>query len=304
MKKVFLLLTTSALLYFSCSQKDTGLQSVLFKTPANDIVAMESNADNLVEAADYEADLFSLGEASLTNYSGLKSATMGMGGSYQNMFQNMFMNMQYFRFRYMNGVCPNVNLTTTNGGFPKTLTVDYGTGIQLANGRTLSGKITIVISGPASATGSTRSITYTDFSNGRITLSGTSTKTRMQDSIKKEFSTESNMTLTFKDSTTLTRSEKKVMTWLAGAKTEFNPADDSIQITGNIKVKNRKGDEYSKTITNPQIKTGECRYITRGTVEFKSGAVTFATLDYGNGECDDKATRTTKDGTKEILLGQ
>ena len=300
MKKLLLLiLAGTGTLYFSCSEKQTVLQNVSLQTPANDIVAMESNADNLVEAADYEADLFSLGEGSLTNYSStLKSAMMG--GNY---FQNMFQNMQNFRLRYRNGVCPNVSLETTNGGFPKTLTIDYGTGLELANGRTLSGKITVVISGPASKSGSTRSITYTGFSNGFINLSGTSTKTRTNDSIKREFSTQSNMTLTFQDSTTITRTEKKMMTWLAGEATEFNPADDSIQVTGEVTVKNRKGDEYAKTITSPLIKTGECRFITSGVIEFKAAGVKFATLDYGNGECDNLATRTTKDGTKEIILG-
>lgn len=293
------LLIISGLVWFSCSQKQAGLQDVTLKSPVGDVVALEGNIDNFVEAGDYEADLYSLSEASLTSYStGLKSATIGA-----NMFQNMFQNLANFKLRYKDGISPNVTLTTTNGGFPKTLVIDYGIGLTLANGRVLSGTITVNISGPSTTTGSTRTITYANFSNGNTSLSGVSTKTRLKDATNRVFSNSTNLTITLPDLTTMTRVESKTMTWLAGADTELNPADDVIQITGSVQITTRKGDEYSKTITTPLIKTGECKFITKGVVEFKVSTGKFATLDYGNGDCDDQATMTSAKGTKVITLG-
>jgi hypothetical protein len=215
----------------------------------------------------------------------------------------MFDHYLNFKLRYKNGVGPNIALTTTNGGYPKTLVLDYGDSLALANGRVLSGMITIVISGPDSVVGSTRSIAYDKFSNGYSSISGTTSKTRLRNSTQKVFSSASNMTITFADSTTMNRTEDKTVTWLAGADTQFNPADDVVQTTGSVQVTTRKGDVYSKTITTPLIKTGVCRFITKGVIEFKASTGKFATLDFGNGDCDNIATMTTANGTKQITLG-
>lgn len=294
------LLVISGLVWFSCSQKQAGFQNVTsLKTPVDQIVATDGNVDNFVEVADYETDLFSMGESSLTAYnSTTKSAMIG-----KNMFLNMFDRYLNFKLRYKNGVGPNITLTTTNGGFPKTITLDYGDSLALANGRVLSGMIIINLTGPDSVTGTTRSITYDKFSNGYSSISGTASKTRLKNSTQKVFSSTSILTITFPDSTTLNRTEDKTITWIAGANTQFNPADDVVQTTGSVQVTTRKGDEYSKTITTPLIKTGECRFITKGVIEFKTSAGKFATLDFGNGDCDNIATVTSSKGIKQITLG-
>ena len=129
MKKLLpALLVISGLVWFSC-QKQSGFQTATLKTPVDQIVATDGNVDNFVEAADYEADLISMGEGSLTAYTPTKSALIG-----RNMFVNMFNRYLNFKLRYKNGVGPNITLTTTNGGFPKILTLDYGDSLALANG--------------------------------------------------------------------------------------------------------------------------------------------------------------------------
>lgn len=292
------LLIISGLVWYSCSKQDVGFQNSTLKTPVAQLVLKDGNVDNFVEAADYEVDLFSMGEGALSTYN-FKSATIGMN----NMFQNMFDRYVHFKMRYRNGVGPNIALTTTNGKFPKTIVLDYGDSLALANGRVLSGMITIYLSGPDTITGTIRRITYDKFSNGYSSITGTASKTRLKNSTQRVFSSSSDLTISFADTTSMSRTEEKTITWIAGADTKFDPSDDVIQITGNADVTNRKGDEYSKTITTPLIKTGECRFITKGVVEFKSSTGKFATLDYGNGDCDNIATMTTASGTKEITLG-
>jgi len=299
MKKLLpLFLIVSGIAIFSCSKKEAGFQNVTLKTPVDQLVLKDGNVDNFVEAADYEADLFSMGEGALSaNY--VKSATIGMN----NRFITIFEHYLNFRTRYRNGGGPDITLTTTNGKFPKTIVLDYGDSTALANGRVLSGKITIYLTGPDSINGNTRTVTYDKFSNGYSTISGTSSKTRLRNSSQKEFSLSSNLTISFPDTTSMNRTEEKNITWISGANTPFNPADDVIEITGFIQVTDRKGNEYIKTITTALVKTGECRFITKGVVEFKTSAGKFATLDYGNGDCDNIATITTANGSKDITLG-
>jgi len=65
-----------------------------------------------------------------------------------------------------------------------------------------------------------------------------------------------------------------------------------------------KDSKYKKVIIEPLVKTGDCGYITSGYIkyyELKSGEWT-ATIDYGNGTCDDKAVKTTKEGNYTFSL--
>ena len=163
-----------------------------------------------------KADLFSLGEGSLTNYSStLKSRYDGR----QLFFRICFRTCRISVFVIVMGFCPNVSLETTNGGFPKTLTIDYGTGLELANGRTLSGE-NYCSDFPdlllrAAARGAL--LIYWIFQRFYQSFQEHQPRTRTNDSIKREFSTQSKHDTDIpRISTTITRTEKKMMTWLAG----------------------------------------------------------------------------------------
>ncbi len=57
-----------------------------------------------------------------------------------------------------------------------------------------------------------------------------------------------------------------------------------------------KGDwEYEKVVVEPLVKADDCDYIVAGTIEFFKGDEWVATIDYGDGTCDDLATKTTAD---------
>ena len=299
MKKIFfvIMVVTMGLIFYTCSQKSELLNTDASKT--NELVAIDSQIGNIVETASYEADVFSLGNDALTAFSsGLKNGVIG-GGFFRNMFE-LFPN---FKLRYLRGILPDLTVTTTNGGFPKTMTVDYGDGIEMANGHILKGKITIVLSAAPLVSGSTRTVTYENFCADKVCISGTDVKTRTKDTQTK-FSESSDLTVTLADGTTIHRVGEHVRAWIAGSGTEFNPADDVIEISGKVVVSDSKGNSYSNTITTPLVKTGVCKFITKGVIEFKNSAGKFATIDYGNGDCDNKATRTTQTGTTEIILGK
>ncbi|MEZ5083067.1 MAG: hypothetical protein R2750_06425 [Bacteroidales bacterium] len=48
-----------------------------------------------------------------------------------------------------------------------------------------------------------------------------------------------------------------------------------------------------KVITKPLVKPEDCLSIVSGTIEFREGDKVVAIIDFGNGECDNIATKTT-----------
>ncbi len=303
MKKLLfaVLIATAGLGFYSCSQKSGSLGDDALKSNANEIVALDTKIDNVIETSSYESDVYSLGSSSVSSFSmEMKSGELAKGGGN---YRNMFDRFPKFKLRYRGGICPDLNITSTNGGYPRTMTIDYGDSLELANGHILKGKIIIVISAAPFDTSSTRSITYENFCIDSVCISGTSVKTRTKDPLPK-FSENTDLTVTLANGTTIHRVEEHLRAWITGTDTEFNPADDYIETTGKVVVTNSNGSEYSKIITVPLIKTGECKFISEGVIEYKNSAGKFATVDYGNGDCDNKATRTTLDGTVEITIGR
>lgn len=306
MKKLIfgMLVTTVGLFFYACNQKSGFLGADALKTNAGVLVAMDAKVDNVVETSNYESDVYSLGANSVTAYSvGMKSGEISAGNMGGGMFRNMFEHFPGFKLRYWGGICPDLTLTSTNGGYPKTMTIDYGDSLALANGHVLKGKIIIVLSAAPFVSGSKRTITYENFCTDSVCISGSFDKTRTKDPLPK-FSETGDLTITLADGTTIHRTEEHVRSWIAGTDTEFNPADDIIELTGKVIVSDSKGNEYSKNITTPLVKTGDCKFITKGVIEYKNSAGKFATIDYGNGDCDNKATRTTQDSTAVITLGR
>ena len=61
---------------------------------------------------------------------------------------------------------------------------------------------------------------------------------------------------------------------------------------------------YTKNILIPLEKIDGCDYVVKGKIEYiKDGAVV-ATVDFGDGECDDIATKTVDGADKEIKLNK
>ncbi|MDA7837097.1 hypothetical protein N9A49_06790 [Salibacteraceae bacterium] len=64
--------------------------------------------------------------------------------------------------------------------------------------------------------------------------------------------------------------------------------------------KKKQGSKYKKVIIKPLVKTDDCDYIVAGIIkyfDYKTGAY-LATIDYGNGTCDEWATKTWPAGSE------
>ena len=62
--------------------------------------------------------------------------------------------------------------------------------------------------------------------------------------------------------------------------------------------------EYEKVIVEPLVKIEGCDYIVSGIIEFYKDGAWVATIDFGDGECDEWATKTTKEGTFEFSMNK
>ncbi|MFW5821666.1 MAG: hypothetical protein ACOCWA_10265, partial [Bacteroidota bacterium] len=86
--------------------------------------------------------------------------------------------------------------------------------------------------------------------------------------------------------------------------TLFLHSDDVILITGYVNYEAANGATFSKTIIYPLVKTGACRFMVEGIVSFTLNGEDFAELDYGDGTCDDVATITKDNETRQITIGK
>lgn len=285
MKKIIILTAAiSTAFLFSC-QKDSADLTLSEEELA--IIMDDAASDNVIETKDYEVDYYS-GSPDIIN----SINNGGQKGSWP-------------RWRYVDGEGPAVTVDPIGWSWPKTITIDYGDGIELINGRIITGMIIINVSARPLTVGATREVSYENFFVDSVHIEGGATRTFIgTDSTQRVFSNVSDLTLTFPDGTILYRNGERKRTLLEGFETPFYHGDDVILIEGFVDYETSSGKSFSKSITRPLIKTGACRFITEGTISFTLKGEDFAELDYGDGTCDDVATITKGGETRQITIGR
>jgi len=202
-------------------------------------------------------------------------------------------------------VCKTITVEQPDTSFwPRTITVDYGEGCEGPNGRVRKGKIIITVSGRYMQEGSERTVTFVDFHINDFKIEGTKTITNQgrNDDDQMYFS----ITLTggkvSNDSLTVSKDFSRTRTWISGEDTPKFHGDDEYLIEGSASGVNRKGISYTRTITSPLYTAGVCRWIRSGAVLIEATDREDIIIDYGDGTCDNKATVTIGDETREIEL--
>lgn len=107
--------------------------------------------------------------------------------------------------------------------------------------------------------------------------------------------------ITFTDGTTYTRNSERTRTWAGGYNTPYYIWDDVYTVEGTDTGVNRNGYTYTHQITNALMYQMTCRWIVEGTIEMTVNGDS-ATLDYGNGDCDNNATVTHNGKSYQIRL--
>ena len=197
--------------------------------------------------------------------------------------------------------CATVTITPLIG-FPKNISIDFGSGCTSPNGITRKGKINIVLSDSVRKTGSTAVLTFGGYfvtgfkKEGTITWTNTSTATTKGWQRKVE-----NGKITNPNGRFWLHSGVKNVVQVEGWSTPINLLDDVFSITGNHTITNAAGVSRTSAIIEPLQKKTICDNISKGSIKLE-GPKHYALIDFGDGTCDKIATISIDGGTPTTFM--
>ena len=174
--------------------------------------------------------------------------------------------------------------------FPKTVTIDFGTGCLGRDGKFRKGKIVSIYTNPMVLPGAKVSTTFIGYHVDSFKIEGThitenTSRSNMQG--WKVVVINGKITNTNTNKWRMWNSVKDVLQ-ISGNGTPHFPLDDIYKITGSATGSNSGGHTWASLIVDPLIKKFACQWIVQGTVRLvRDGRP--AVLDYGNGQCDNLA---------------
>ena len=198
--------------------------------------------------------------------------------------------------------------TTITPGTLITKTIDFGTtGCELPNGNILKGIIVISFTFQPNATSHTITYTFNNFFHNAIEFDGTKTFTRVMASsnanpeVHPIVTMNMDLTATFPNGAIVAREGTRVREIIEGYETNIW-LDNIYQVTGSWVTTFPSGIEQNSSITSPIRIRMNCPNIVRGIITITRNE-NIATLDYGNGECDNLAIFTLNGSATTITLG-
>lgn len=300
MKRIIGIFGLALSVFIISCQKDQDLivQSELLSEKSAQIVVNEISVDNAMADINFESDFFIGAEGMMTEMNGGGMHNGGMNSGEMNWDWNNSMH-------YSLGQHPNFTLHGQQGQHPDSLVMNYGMGTQLNNGRVMSGSMIINTSEEPNGDGFMREVTYEGFSVDSMSIAGmTSMYISGDHQNGGSHMISENLIITMPDGTTIHRESEIVREWMEGSETDLDQTDDVMKVTGYvINTVNENGTEtvYRKDIIEPLLKSSNCRYFSQGIIELSQAGNFIATLDYGNGDCDDVAV-LTKAGEEPVEI--
>lgn len=189
--------------------------------------------------------------------------------------------------------CGQATLDPQTTTFPKTYYVNYGTAGCTTNSITRKGKLKITFSNYITETGSTMTIERIDYYvngnkiEGKIVYKNTTTSP-----------TEPQWTRTITDGKfTNSKGEYYLSTGTHTVKQTAGVAtttleDNTYEMTeGTHTATKQNGATITLTVASPLVKNHTCEYVSKGKLKVESTLLN-GVIDYGNGDCDNKATYT------------
>lgn len=178
------------------------------------------------------------------------------------------------------------------GIFPKTVTIDFGTGCTGPDGRTRRGKIVTVYTGQLIVPGSEATTTFENYYVDSIHVEGRhKIKNNSTSAVRIFTRTVINGKLTRPSGNYIKWDATHTLTQTAGLGTPVFPLDDEFDITGGATgehYRNGTTHTWSRLILQPLHKKFTCNWITSGIVKISLDG-NEARLNFGNGNCDDQA---------------
>jgi hypothetical protein len=189
-----------------------------------------------------------------------------------------------------------------------TKTINFGTtGCELPNGNILKGIIVISFTYQPDATSHTINYTFTDFYHNALKFNGTKTFTRVMGTsavnpnLHPIVTMVMDMIVTLPNGNEVTRVGTRTREIIEGYNT-LTWLDNIYEVTGSWTTTFPSGEVNSSTITSPLRIRMNCSNIVKGVISITRNSNT-ATLNYGDGECDNLAIFTINGNSYTITLG-
>ena len=192
--------------------------------------------------------------------------------------------------------CAQITFNNNNNQFPKTITVNFGTGCTI-NGVSRSGSLVFTFSGPVFQTGSTMTVERNNYVVNAVQVIGTITyeNTTTSSQTPQWSRTINNGLFVFPSGFTIGFSDSRVVQLAEGAETVIRLDDVYKIVSGSRNIVRSNGSFLNITVQNPLIKKFVCPHISKGQLQLVGTNIN-GVLDYGENTCDNEATFTDSQG--------
>jgi len=212
--------------------------------------------------------------------------------------------------------CQTVTITHPNTTiFPIRVVIDFGTsGCTGIDGHVRKGKIIAEYTNRLIVPGAIATTTFDGFYMDSIKVEGTlkitNSTSPVTSQLSRQFTVEVNGKLTKTNGNYTEWTSKKVITQKEGLLTVDYPRDDVFTIEGSSHGKVKRSNllvAWESAIVEPLVKKFTCRWIVKGKVKTaivssSSNSSQSALLDFGAGDCDNKAVITINGVAHNITL--
>ena len=193
--------------------------------------------------------------------------------------------------------------TPASSKFPKTITLDYGSGCTDNEGNFRAGKIMVHITGPYWEKNTARHAKLVDYRYNDLKISGE------RKEINKGANEEGYIVFEVKNTEKIWNSKEELLvernlerlrTYDRGPDIKAIE-DDQVWVTGRTLV-NKNGKEVIQEITSPLFRKLTCQHFQSGIITTFVKKEKIAEFNYGDGICDDKAVWSNGTIEKKITL--
>lgn len=213
-------------------------------------------------------------------------------------------NPLFVELRLRLGPCATVTVTPNDSTYPKTVTIDFGSGCICADGKFRSGIINIHLTGPIRRSGSVMTITFDNYHLNRALIEGTKVVSNLSANGNIKFTVQVvNGAVTFPGGRGWQYEGLKYVAQIEGGSTA-TVRDDVFKIEGRSQTRFNFGPTVTLNTETPLIKKVVCPWVSNGTLKIKINARLFY-LDFGapdNGACDNKALLSWNNGNNQRLI--
>lgn len=194
-----------------------------------------------------------------------------------------------------------VSVTVSSENEVVFITLDFGLGCELSNGALVSGKINLTY-GPVQA--GTATITYNleDFTYNQKAVQGGGSIFRQRENTNGNPQSTANkeLLITFLNGVTATVDGTRVSEWIEGVGSG-TWRDNAFLVTGNREVVFSSGFTHTAQVVQPLRREATCPFFVSGELAITRNAGE-ATIDFGDGTCDNQAVLIVNGQETTIIL--